>query len=50
MDKIKDYSKKENQIGCGYCAIEKQCKIHDSKVNKALLGCKDFKHYQDLNK
>jgi hypothetical protein len=40
-----DYSKPENQIGCGYCKEEKICKIRDPKINKAKLGCKDFKHY-----
>ncbi|MDR0288257.1 MAG: hypothetical protein LBI03_11220 [Clostridiales bacterium] len=25
--KAKDYSKIENQIGCGYCAHEETCKI-----------------------
>ena len=40
-----DYSKPENQIGCGYCKKEKICKIRDPKINKAKLGCKDFKHY-----
>ena len=40
-----DYNDINNQIGCGYCKEEKICKIRDPKVNKAKLGCKDFKHY-----
>ena len=36
-----DYSKKENQIGCGYCKKEKSCKIRDPKINKAKQGCKE---------
>ena len=42
-----DYSKKENQIGCGYCKLEKKCLKHDPKINKAKQGCKEFKHYTD---
>jgi len=42
-----DYSQEANQIGCGYCAKEDKCKIKDSKVNKAMQGCKDFKHWKD---
>lgn len=42
-----DYSKKENQIGCGYCAIEKICKIRDPKVNSAKLGCPHWVHWTD---
>lgn len=34
-------------IGCGYCALEKVCKIHDPKVNKAKAGCKDYIHHED---
>lgn len=34
-----------NIIGCGYCKFEKTCKMHDPKVNKAKLGCKDYKHH-----
>ena len=30
-----DYSKKENQIGCGYCAKEETCTMRHPKVNKA---------------
>ena len=44
-----DYSKKENQIGCGYCAKEKDCKIRDPKTNKAKQGCKEWLHWQDSN-
>jgi hypothetical protein len=42
---IINYGSTNNQIGCGYCKEEKICKIRDPKVNKAKLGCKDFKHY-----
>lgn len=42
-----DNSKKENQIGCGYCIREFRCTKRDPKVNKAKLGCKGFKHWQD---
>jgi hypothetical protein len=42
-----DYSKKENQIGCGYCKEEETCPIRDPKINKAKLGCKQFKHYSE---
>lgn len=44
---IIDYSKKENQIGCGYCDKEHTCKIRDPKINKAKLGCKEYKHFND---
>ena len=44
-----DYSKKENQIGCGYCKKEKSCKIRDQKINKAKQGCKEWDHWQDCN-
>ena len=45
-----DYSKPENQIGCGYCKEEKICKIRNPKINKAKLGCKHFKHFsEELN-
>lgn len=37
--------KNNNQIGCGYCAKEKTCEIRDPKINRAKLGCKEFKHY-----
>ncbi len=46
MKKI-DYSKKENQIGCGYCAKEKSCPDIDPKKNKANSGCKSFIHFSD---
>lgn len=42
-----DYSKKENQIGCGYCKLEETCEIRDPKINKAKLGCPHFKHFSD---
>lgn len=42
-----DYSKKENQIGCGYCDKEHTCKTRDPKINKAKLGCKEYKHFND---
>ena len=34
-------------IGCGYCAHEKTCSKHDSKINRAKLGCETYKHYED---
>jgi len=37
--------KQSDQIGCGYCNKEKTCKIRDPKINKAKLGCEEFKHY-----
>jgi len=37
--------KQYDQIGCGYCYKEKICKIRDPKINKAKLGCEEFKHY-----
>lgn len=37
----------KNQIGCGYCHIEKQCKKRDGKTNFAKLGCEEFKHWED---
>ena len=36
---------KTEQIGCGYCTLEKVCKTRDPKINKAKLGCKDYEHY-----
>ena len=42
-----DYSKKQNQIGCGYCYKEHTCKIRDPKINKAKLGCEEYKHFKD---
>lgn len=44
-DEAPDYSKVENQIGCGYCFHEKNCNIRDPKINKAKAGCKLFVHY-----
>ena len=44
-----DYSKKENQIGCGYCLKEKDCKIREPKINKAKQGCNEWEHWQDYN-
>ncbi len=41
-----DYSKKENQVGCGYCTNEKDCNIREPKINKAKQGCKDWKHWE----
>jgi hypothetical protein len=34
-------------MGCGYCALEKECNIRDPKVNKAKEGCKQYVHYED---
>ena len=42
---LPDMSKVENQIGCGWCYCENHCPIHDSKINKAKLGCPVFEHY-----
>lgn len=40
-----DYSKKENQIGCGYCIREDQCLVkHKRRKNE---HCKYFIHWQD---
>jgi hypothetical protein len=39
--------KKGRQIGCGYCALEKTCSIHDPKINRALLGCESYLHFKD---
>lgn len=44
-----DYSKKENQIGCGYCDKEKKCIARDPTINKAKQGCKDWTHWQKAN-
>lgn len=38
---------KEKQIGCGYCYKEETCTIRDPKINKAKLGCKEFKHWEN---
>ena len=40
-----DYSKIENQIGCGWCSHEKTCTDRDPKINKAKQGCLRFNHY-----
>lgn len=34
-------------IGCGYCFYEKECHIHDPKINKAKCGCPGFRHFDD---
>jgi hypothetical protein len=44
-----DYSMVENQIGCGWCAFEKECPDRDPKINKAKMGCTKFKHYSKQN-
>jgi len=41
-----DYSKKEDQIGCGYCAHEKVCKFKSPKTNLAKT-CRYWVHWQD---
>ena len=41
-----DYSKRENQIGCGYCKHEANCPDYDRKINKAKLGCERFIHHE----
>lgn len=43
-----DFSKKENQIGCGYCIYETTCKDRVPSINKAKLGCKRFNHFSNL--
>lgn len=43
------YDDKNRIIGCGYCAYKKTCFMHDPKINKAKLGCEDYKHYEDIN-
>lgn len=45
-----DYSKKENQIGCGYCYYEEECKDREPTVNKAKKGCQRFRHYSEYFK
>jgi len=40
---------KDKQIGCGYCAKEKDCKIRDPKTNKAKQGCKEWEHFEVAN-
>ena len=42
-----DYSKKENQIGCGYCYYEEDCSDREPTVNKAKKGCKRYRHYSE---
>ena len=42
-----DYSKKENQIGCGYCINEDDCTEREPLINKAKKGCKRFRHFLD---
>lgn len=37
----------KSQVGCGYCIHETTCKIRDPKINKAKLGCEDYKHFKD---
>jgi len=43
---LKDF--KNRIIGCGYCALEKTCSIHDPKINRALLGCDSYLHFEDV--
>lgn len=38
----------DKQIVCGYCYKEKTCEKHDPKVNKAKLGCEEFKHWKEI--
>ena len=48
-----DMSKKENQVGCGYCAKEMECPVKRElpKVNYPRLGwCKRFVHYSKMQK
>lgn len=45
-----DLSRKENQIGCGYCDKETTCLVRDPRINKAKLGCVDFVHHEDSKK
>lgn len=44
------YDTKGRIIGCGYCTLEKECIIHDPKINKAKADCKDYIHYEDSNR
>ncbi|MFH6944657.1 hypothetical protein [Flavobacterium sp. FlaQc-50] len=46
---VRNDSKIENQIGCGYCDKEKKCPKRDPTINKAKQGCEDWKHWQDSN-
>lgn len=36
----------KSQVGCGYCVHETTCTKRDPKVNKAKLGCEDYKHFK----
>lgn len=45
-----DYSKVENQIGCGYCDKEKLCNMRTSTENKAKNGCEYFVHFSKEDK
>lgn len=47
MKKLTDYSKKENQIGCGWCANEKLCDEHNSRINNAKQGCPAWMHWTE---
>ena len=47
MQKIKNTKPKiAMQIGCGYCAFETVCPIHNPKKNKAKKGCNGFLHFE----
>ena len=37
----------KKQLGCGYCAIELECKKKDAKINKAKQGCEQYKHFSN---
>jgi hypothetical protein len=39
---------KSHPIGCGYCIHELTCSKHDPKINKAKLGCKEYKEFEKL--
>jgi hypothetical protein len=39
-------SKIEGQLGCGYCKLEKTCGKHNPKINKAKLGCTEYKPFK----
>ena len=42
----KDYSKIENQIGCGYCKLENTCGLRgENRENLGVKGCKQFIHW-----
>jgi len=34
-------------MGCGYCALEKECTIRVPKINMAIVGCKEYIHFKD---